>query len=35
MPPEQITSKSSMQSAPAPIPAMIAVSFPAGFTPPT
>src|SRR3954452_17483524 len=32
MPPERITSKSSMQSAPAAIPAMIAVSFPGGFT---
>ena len=33
MPPERITSRSSMQSAPAAIPAMIAVSFPAGFAP--
>ena len=33
MPPERITSRSSMQSAPAAIPAMIEVIFPAGFTP--
>ena len=33
IPPERITSKSSMLSAPAAIPAMIEVTFPAGFTP--
>ena len=33
IPPERITSRSSMLSAPAAIPAMIEVSFPAGFTP--
>ncbi len=33
MPPERITSRSSMHSAPAAIPAMIEVIFPAGFTP--
>ena len=33
MPPARITSKSSMQSAPAAIPAMTEVSLPAGFTP--
>jgi hypothetical protein len=33
MPPERITSRSSMLSAFAAIPAMIEVSFPAGFTP--
>jgi hypothetical protein len=32
MPPERITSRSSMLSAPAAIPAMIEVSLPAGFT---
>jgi hypothetical protein len=35
MPPDRITSKSSMLSAPAAMPAMIEVSFPAEFTPPT
>ena len=33
IPPARIRSRSSMQSAPAAIPAMIEVSFPAGFTP--
>ena len=33
IPPQRITSRSSMQSAPAAIPAMIEVSFPAGFAP--
>ena len=33
VPPARITSRSSMHSAPAAIPAMIDVSFPAGFTP--
>ena len=33
IPPERITSRSSMLSAPAAIPAMIEVSFPAGFAP--
>ena len=33
IPPERITSRSSMLSAPAAIPAMIEVSLPAGFTP--
>jgi hypothetical protein len=33
IPPERITCKSSMQSALAAIPAMIADTFPAGFTP--
>jgi len=33
IPPERITSSSSMQSAPAAIPAMTEVSLPAGFTP--
>jgi hypothetical protein len=33
MPPDRITSKSSMLSAPAAMPAMIEVSFPAEFTP--
>src|SRR4051794_26226951 len=33
IPPEPIKSKSSMQSAPAAIPVMTAVSFPAGFAP--
>ena len=33
IPPERITSRSSMLSASAAIPAMIEVSFPAGFTP--
>jgi hypothetical protein len=32
-PPERITSKSSMQSAPHAIPAMIEVNFPTGFAP--
>jgi hypothetical protein len=32
IPPERITSRSSMLSAPAAIPAMIEVIFPAGFT---
>jgi hypothetical protein len=32
MPPERITSRSSMHSAPAAIPAIIDVSLPAGFT---
>ncbi len=33
IPPARINSRSSMLSAPAAIPAMIEVSFPAGFTP--
>ena len=33
IPPERTTCKSSMLSAPAAIPAMIVVIFPAGFTP--
>ena len=33
IPPERITSRSSILSAPAAIPAMIEVSFGAGFTP--
>ena len=33
IPPERITCRSSMLSAPAAIPAMIELSFPAGFTP--
>jgi hypothetical protein len=33
IPPERITCRSSIQSAPATIPATIEVSFPTGFTP--
>jgi hypothetical protein len=33
IPPDRITSRSSMLSAPAAIPAMTEVSFPAGFAP--
>ena len=35
IPPEPTTPRSSTQSAPAAIPAMIEHSFPAGFAPPT